>query len=150
MILILYKHCICGKLIEYSSGKCTSCKDKAAADYKSRKKMYRDSRNKDKEMQFYNTKEWLKLRDYITNSYLNMSIYSYCKDGRIATGEVVHHLVEIRDSWDDRLNKFNLIPVTRREHQEIHNRMEREGKKKIQKELAAMLESFRKEFKIEI
>lgn len=150
MITILYKHCICGKQIEYSKGKCDSCKTKAEKDYKSRKKIYRDNKDKDKEMLFYNTKEWLRLRNYIVNTYLNMSIYSYYKYNKIASSEVVHHLVEVRDSWEDRLNKTNLIPVTRKEHQEIHNRMDREGKEKIQKELNEMLNKFRKEFKIEL
>lgn len=146
----LYKYCSCGLKIEYTQGKCDSCKAKAEESNKVRYKKYRDSRSKDKEMIFYNTKEWQKLRDYIVNSYFNMSVYSYYKDGKIVPSEVVHHLIEVRDSWNNRLNKMNLITVTRREHQEIHRRMELEGKEKVRLELEGMIKRFREEFGVKL
>lgn len=54
---MLYKHCRCGKLIEYSLGKCQECKAKQEAMDKARKKRYRDSKEVDREMKFYNTSE---------------------------------------------------------------------------------------------
>lgn len=147
---MLYKHCRCGKLIEYSSGKCQECKAKDEEAYKARRKKYRSNHKPDRELKFYNTKEWINLRNHIVNSYLNMSIYSYYKDGKVVPSEVVHHIVEVRDDWSQRLNKLNLMPVTRAEHQEIHARMDREGKEKIQAELNEMLKKFKLELKIEV
>ena len=151
---MLYKYCTCGKLIEYATGKCPACKaiaeEKRKAWNKERKRRYRENKEPDKEMKFYNTASWQKLRNYIVANYMNMSVYSYCKEGKIVPSEVVHHLVEVRDSWDNRLNKDNLIPVTRKEHIEIHKRIELEGKEKVKEELSKMLEEFRTDFKIEI
>lgn len=148
--MALYKYCSCGLKIEYSKGKCDSCKAKAEENKKARYKKYRDNKTKDKEMMFYNTSQWNKIRDYVVNSYLNMSVYSYCTEGRIVQSEVVHHLIEVRDSWDDRLDKFNLIPLTKKEHQLIHRRMEIEGKEKVRLELEEMVKNFREEFGIEL
>lgn len=98
---MLYKHCRCGKLIEYSLGKCQECKaideKKRKAWNKERKRRYRENKEPDKEMKFYNTAAWQKLRNYVVANYMNMSVYSYCKDGKIVPSEVVHHLVEVRD-----------------------------------------------------
>ena len=101
-------------------------------------------------MLFYNTKEWQKLRDYIVNSYLNMSVYSYYKEGKIVTSEVVHHLVEVRENWGKRLDKFNLIPLTRKEHQIVHRRMEIEGYENVRLELEDMVKKFREEFGVQL
>lgn len=147
---MLYKYCSCGQKIEYSKYKCDSCKAKAEEYSKERKKRYRDRQIKDKEMMFYNTKEWTKLRNYIVNAYMNMSVYSYYKEGKIVESEVVHHLVEVREDWGKRLDKFNLIPLTRKEHQLIHNRIEREGKEKVRLELEDMVARFREEFGVEL
>lgn len=148
--MALYKYCSCGKKIGYIKGKCDSCKAKAEEYSKERKKRYRDRQVKDKEMMFYNTKEWTKLRNYIVNAYMNMSVYSYYKEGKIVDSEVVHHLVEVREDWDKRLDKFNLIPLTRKEHQLIHNRMELEGYENIRLELEEMVKKFREEFGVEL
>ncbi|MDU2123431.1 MAG: HNH endonuclease [Clostridium celatum] len=148
--MALYKYCSCGKKIEYIKGKCDSCKAKAEEYSKERKKRYRDRQVKDKEMMFYNTKEWTKLRNYIVNAYMNMSVYSYYKEGKIVESEVVHHIVELREDWSKRLDKFNLIPLARKEHQSIHNRIEREGKEKVRLELEDMVTRFREEFGVEL
>lgn len=147
---MLYKYCSCGKKIEYSLGKCDECKAKAEESKKARQKKYRDSKTKDKEMMFYNTREWNRLRTYIVNSYLNMSVYSYYKTGQVVDSQVVHHMVEVRDNWDRRLDKFNLIPVTKKEHQLIHNRTDREGEDKVRLELEEMVRKFREEFGVEL
>ena len=147
---MLYKYCSCGLKIEYTQGKCDGCKSKAEESKKSRYKKYRDSKTKDKESQFYNTTAWTRLRNYIVNSYLNMSVYSYYKEGKIVTSEVVHHLVEVREDWSKRLDKFNLIPLTRKEHQIVHRRMEIEGYENVRLELEDMVKKFREEFGIEL
>lgn len=148
--MALYKYCSCGLRILYSEGKCPDCKAKAEEQMKARRKRYRDNKPKDKEMAFYNTKEWQRLRNRIVNSYMNMSVYSYCTEKKIVDSEVVHHLVEVRDDWNRRLDKSNLIPITRREHLEIHSRMEVEGKEKVRLELEQMLKQFQEEFQIEL
>lgn len=148
--MALYKYCSCGKKIEYTQGKCDSCNAKAEEYKKARYKKYRDSKTKDKESQFYNTTAWTKLRNYIVNSYLNMSVYSYYKEGKIVQADTVHHIVEVREDWSKRLNKFNLIPLTRKEHQLIHNRIEREGSENIRLELEDMVRKFREEFGVEL
>ena len=147
---MLYKYCSCGLKIEYTQGKCDGCKAKSEEYSKERYKKYRDSKTKYKESQFYNTTAWTKLRNYIVNSYLNMSVYSYYIEGKIVQADTVHHIVEVREDWSKRLNKFNLIPLTRKEHQLIHNRIEREGSENIRLELEDMVKKFREEFGVEL
>ena len=146
---MLYKFCKCGKQIPYELKMCDECKAKVIAYNKSRS--YKDKkRATDKEAMFYNTKEWRNLRDKIVKAYMSMDIYEYYKTGKIVNAEVIHHLVEVREDWNKRLDKFNLIPCSRKNHQEIHLRYEVYGEEVVRKELEDMLEKFRKEFGVEL
>ena len=145
----LHKFCSCGASIPYSKKRCDKCQEKLDIYNKSRN--YKDKkRPSDKEAMFYNTKEWRKLRDKIVKAYMSMDIYEYYKTGKIVSSEVVHHLVEVRSDWSKRLDKFNLIPCTRKNHQEIHLKYEVYGEEVVRKELEEMLIRFREEFGVRL
>lgn len=145
----LHKFCKCGVSIPYSKKYCSQCEEQVKTYNKSRN--YKNKkRADDKESQFYNTQEWRKLRNKIVKSYMSMDVYEYYKTGKIVSSEVVHHLVEVRSDWSKRLDKFNLIPVTRKNHQEIHLRMEVYSEEVVRKELEDMLKKFREEFGVEL
>ena len=59
-------------------------------------------RNK-KTAQFYVSKEWRAMRGYILSRYDGLDLYAFHVQHRIATADMVHHIVEIEDDWNRRL-----------------------------------------------
>ena len=72
-------------------------------------------RNK-KTAQFYVSKEWRAMRGYILSRYDGLDIYAFHVQHRIATADMVHHIVEIEDDWNRRLDPLNLFPLSNSNH----------------------------------
>lgn len=119
---IIYKLCpICGTKMGYADGDCVNgCKAKAK---KERDKRYdqrvRYSKNK-KYTEFYNSKEWQKIRRYILVKHNGLCLYSLLVDKKIVEADVVHHINPLRQSWGDRLTESNLIPLCHAVHNKLH------------------------------
>lgn len=148
----------CGKvLIDKSDKYCDKCQsivDKADRD------RYRDyNRNRienDREyVKFYNSIQWIRLRDSVKARYFGLCIpclYKAMVDNILPiykgedTGccEYVHHIVEVKDCWEDRLNRDNLICVCSSCHKQIHDRYDKskDSKIKCQNELQMMIRWF--------
>jgi len=144
----VYKQCSkCGKKIEqYKQCECTIQAKKDSY------KRYRDRRRMDKEekkrQDFYCSKEWLRLRDIVKVHCNGIDIIMWYKDGTVEFGHTVHHIIEISEDWNSRLDVNNLIYVTERTHKVIHaeyNKGERQ-KKVMQKLLFGLLDTFNKDF----
>ena len=109
---MIYKRCSrCGKRIE--SGKTCEC-------VKQRHKEY-DKYSRDKEAKsFYNSPNWLRMRQHILNKYDNLDVYAYVLYGQIEVATTVHHIVELREDKTQALVEQNLIPVSSSTHNLIH------------------------------
>lgn len=68
---------------------------------------------------FYHTPEWLSMRNYALTYYNGLDVYALYAHDEILTAAPVHHIVEIKDDWNKRLDFFNLIPVSDISHSEI-------------------------------
>lgn len=49
------------------------------------------------------------MRERIIEVYDNVDIYALYVENELLTCEPVHHIVELEDDWEQRLNPFNLI-----------------------------------------
>lgn len=104
--------------------------------------------NKDKRYtEFYHSKEWKSLREYLLKLYNGIDIYAYYVDNKIVVANTVHHIEEIKDNWDKRLDTYNLFPLSEGSHNKIHT-LYKKDKLATQKLLRELLERFRKQFGI--
>jgi len=116
-------------------------------------KRYRDRRRMDKEektrQDFYCSKDWLRLRDVVKVDCYGMDIVMWYKDGTVELGHTVHHIIEISEDWNSRLDANNLIYVTEQTHKVIHAEYDKgeRQKKAMQKLLFSLLDKFNKEFR---
>lgn len=113
------------------------------------KKYYRYNKNNIKYTKFYTTPEWKRMRDYITKYYTGMCLVCLMKRKEIVMANVVHHIEELRDNWDRRLDKDNLIPVCHKCHNgEIRKAYENEGTRRaLQNELFSYLKQYKEIYK---
>ena len=56
------------------------------------------------------------MRERIIEVYDNVDIYALYVENELLTCEPVHHIVELEDDWEQRLNPFNLIPLNHKTH----------------------------------
>lgn len=104
--------------------------------------------NKDKKYtKFYHSKEWERLREDILKTYNGIDIYSYYIENKIVIANTVHHIEEIKDNWDKRLDVDNLFPLSDVTHNNIHSLYSKD-KKETQRLLVELLERFIKQFGI--
>jgi hypothetical protein len=64
-------------------------------------KKYRQDKD---EQAFYNSEAWLLTREYIKGKYKGLCLYSYYVLGEIVFSDMVHHIVELKEDWDLRLD----------------------------------------------
>ena len=128
----IYKRCPrCGKRIP--SGSRCSCKDRR---YREEDKYTKDSREK----RFYKTSAWTAVRQSVMDRCNGLDLYSLCVLGQVECGEVVHHIIELKEDWERRLDLDNLIYLTEQNHQRIHEAMRKspEAKREIQALLSTL------------
>ncbi|WP_019850638.1 hypothetical protein [Desulfitobacterium sp. PCE1] len=137
----------CSQIVDYSLTYC----DRHQADYderqKQRHKEFKAGRNDKKEQAFYCSDAWIKTRDYVKTKYNGLCLWSYYVDKQIVFCDVVHHIVELKEDWEKRLEVDNLIPLSESVHLEIHVMMKEKGKKeKVQMMLRKLKEKWKREF----
>lgn len=126
------------------------CEDhiKIAEEKKSIRNRYYDKHIREKKYtSFYNSDEWERVRELILTTYHGIDIYAYYIDKETILANTVHHIVEVRDDWDKRLESINLFPTTESNHIKIHQ-LYKKDKKGTQKLLMQLLDRFRVEFGI--
>lgn len=106
---MLLKRCKCGKLIPQQEHMCEACE--AAYQTYSRHMMYNKTRRNQQAAGFYVSKEWKVLRPQIIRVYNNIDIYALHVGKEILTCQQVHHIVEVEEDWEHRLDPLNLIPL---------------------------------------
>lgn len=141
----LYRLCPhCNNKTEYG----TKCQCEIDIE-KQRHKDYKASRTDKKEQEFYNTKQWLQTKEIAKSKTHGIDVYEYYVNGRVISGETVHHIVEIKEDWNKKLLISNLIYLTNSNHMYVHNMYNKsdKDKTKMQELLIELLDRFNKEFK---
>ena len=114
---MLLKSCRCGKLIPQTMKICEDCERKQQEQ--SRHVVYNNTRRDKKAAAFYISKEWRAMRECIISVYDNVDIYALYIEHALLPCEPVHHIVELEEDWEQRLNPLNLIPMNQRTHNTI-------------------------------
>lgn len=151
--VVLKKTCKCGCIIAYEDKYCPKCAKEMDSLNKKRYKDYQCRRKQDEEQKkyqdFYNTKEWLMLRDHMRRYYIGMDWLEYYRTGEIVEGYTVHHIVPLEDDYSKRLSKDNLIYLSDSNHKRVHSEYKtgKRAKENMQKILIEVVDKFNKEYK---
>ncbi|MGL5084935.1 MAG: hypothetical protein ACRC68_04335 [Clostridium sp.] len=149
----LCSHGSCHKVIEGEEKYCIKHQAQHEANEKERYKEYKKRRGtikeKKKQQDFYNSSSWLRLRAAVIAGCYGIDIYEYYTTGRIIQGQSVHHIIEVDEDWDSRLDILNLIYISEQNHRKIHAEYNKSitKRKEIQKKLFKIIEKFEIEFK---
>ena len=112
---MLLKSCKCGKLIPQSLKMCEECEAKAPSRYV----VYNNTRRDKRAAEFYLSKEWRALRPVIMSVYEHVDIYALYVMNELKLlekSDPIHHIVELEEDWEQRLNPLNLIPLKHETH----------------------------------
>lgn len=113
---MLLKVCKCGKLIPQEMGLCDKCKEAAG----NRHKEYNAHRRNQDAAAFYVSREWRKLRGVLLPAYDYIDLYAYEVLHEIRHADTLHHIKELSEAWERRLDITNLIPLANSTHTHIH------------------------------
>lgn len=135
----------CPNLVIYPHRYCDMHIDLEEKENEERNKLYdthiRHKRDK-QYSEFYHSKEWEKLREYVLVSYNYIDLYAYYIDKQIVTATTSHHIEELKENWNKRLDFENQFPVSESSHNRIHA-LYKKDKKKTQELLKSILEKFK-------
>lgn len=144
---MLYRICRCGKVINYTERYCKECSKKIEEQKREKYKDYKKNRKDKKEQKFYSSKAWISCRDNIKKHQLGIDLIEWSR-GRIVDADTYHHIVELKEDYNKRLDKDNIIGLTQSNHLKVHSLMDKSeiDKRKIQEFLKELLEKFEKEY----
>lgn len=112
---MLLKYCRCGRIIPQGMDRCPACEARKISRHTKYNQQIRDP----KAMAFYSGKEWKAARAIIIPIFDGIDIWAYLIDKEIKPAEEVHHIVELMDDWDRRLDYLNLFPLAHDTHTRI-------------------------------
>lgn len=116
---VLLKPCRgCGRLIPQAVSMCAECE----ARQQSRHVVYNNTRRDPRAAEFYISKEWRELRPVIMSVFEYVDIYALYVTHELITltdSDPVHHIIELEEDWEQRLNPLNLIPLSLKTHNTI-------------------------------
>ena len=138
------KICRCGKVIPSVMPRCNECQERYNRDKSVRNKEYDTNKRNKKSEVFYNSSEWITLREIILNKYNHIDLYDYYINKKITYANTVHHIIELSEDWNRRLDPFNMFPLGESNHNKIHGMYKRD-KKGTQKILLELLDRWKKE-----
>lgn len=110
----------CHKIINYTETYCEDHKTESTQ----RHKTYDLFRRNKKAAEFYHSDAWIKTREVVLNKFNHIDIYAYYIEHKIVPSNIVHHIDELKDNWNKRLDLNNLIPVSDTSHKAIHKAYE--------------------------
>lgn len=142
---MLKRMCRCGKIIQYNTRLCEECIKKYDRNKAERNRYYDKNIRDKKTTEFYNSTEWIKTRECIINKYKGLDIYALFIENKKVYADTVHHIEELKECWDRRLDITNLIPLSSGNHTKIHN-MYKKDKKATQKLLFGLITRWDKEY----
>jgi len=141
----LKRLCKCGKAIDWGMKCCEACRKKAEQARKDYHKYYDANVRDEKTAAFYNSTEWVKTREYVLAKYKGLDLYAFFIQKRIVYADTVHHIEELKENWDRRLDINNLFPLSNENHNRIH-KLYLKDKKGTQKLLFSLLARWREEY----
>lgn len=138
---MLLKSCRCGKLIPQSMKMCEECEKRQ----QSRHVIYNNTRRDKRAAEFYVSKEWRAIRPVIMSVFEYVDIYALYVMHQLITlddSDPVHHIVELEEDWEQRLNPLNLIPLNHNTHSTITAlyKKSKESMRATQKQLRSLIE----------
>lgn len=111
----------CHVIISVSSKLCNSCSEKEELRKKARYKAYDKTRADDRCNKFYKSSCWIRTRVSVLERDNYMCICCYKTTGKVVAGDTVHHILELREDWNKRCDKDNLVTVCASCHKRIHD-----------------------------
>lgn len=141
--MAMYKLCAhCRRKVPY--GAICECNDKVI---KERYRKYKHYRKDKKEQSFYSSKGWITLRDDMRNRHKGMCVLCY-SEHNIKFLDCVHHIVEIKEDYERRLDADNLICLCNKHHDYVHKKYEKstEDRKEMQQRLFKLKQIFEDKF----
>lgn len=137
----------CKNLAEYPHRYCNEHMDLEERENGERNREYdvniRHKRDK-QYTSFYHSKEWEKLRAYVLVVYNYIDLYAYYVDKNMVVATTSHHIEEIKENWDKRLDFDNQFPVSESSHNKIHALYDKD-KEGTQKMLRNIILKFEKQ-----
>ncbi|MCR6515815.1 hypothetical protein M4I33_13140 [Clostridium sp. LY3-2] len=152
MLLKLCSYHGCKKIVKDGVSYCEYHSKKYNLEQKKRYKEYKNRRMHNEEQKrfqsFYNSDAWRRLRDVAAKSTLCIDVIEYYKYNKIVQGERVHHIVELSDDYNMRLNIDNLIYLTEKNHRIVHREYNKGNKVKMQELLLNLKLKFIEEYEL--
>lgn len=111
-----------------------------------RHKEYKQNREDIKEQSFYTSPEWKSVRLKIKARDNGLCLM--CLNNNLITPmNTVHHIIELKEDWNERFNKDNLICLCEACHQKIHKEYKVNNKRKrvVQQQLKNLINKFKDE-----
>lgn len=68
---------------------------------------------------FYCSHAWRVIRQRMIDVYDGVDILAYYEDQELVEPDRVHHIVELEEAWDLRLDPMNLIPLSNANHTRV-------------------------------
>lgn len=91
---------------------------------KERYRIYDQNARDQKSKTFYDSREWQLTRSDILSA-CGIDVYVYMTEGVILAADTVHHIIPLKEAWDKRCDKQNLMPL----HHDTHSKIEQMYKK---------------------
>ena len=142
--MALKKFCRCGIIISQEIKLCPKCAERQSylnkESNKEAVKRYSKTRLDAKEQRFYKCNEWRMTREVVKNR--DKGVCKRCEyKGRVGFADNIHHIEELKDRWELRININNLICLCDKCHANVHGgyKMNEENKKRIQRELKELI-----------
>lgn len=154
IVIPILKQCgwhSCTKIVEDDVKYCEYHKGKADIENKKRYREYSNRRRQDEEQKkyqdFYNSKEWIRLSEYIKWKYFGMCVICLLRDV-VVDGVYTHHIEELSDRFDLRLDIDNLIALCPSCHRKVHKEYNssKKDKEQMQRILIEACIQFNKEY----
>lgn len=119
---------------------CDECTKKYGTIARERYRKYQRNRKDSTEQSFYTSKPWLRKRDTIKQRDNNLCLICFLKYKLFISCDCVHHVNELKESWEQRLDEDNLICLCNKCHKDVHRQYgkslkDKEECKKMLKEL---------------
>lgn len=125
---MIYKYCSnCGAKYEASLRQCNKCEGNNKARYK----RYAVNRTDKDSQDFYRSKEWLSKRADIKDRDKGICLHCWFIKNEFNVMDMVHHIEELKECWDKRLDEENLISLCNNCHGAIHREYKEEKINKI-------------------
>lgn len=107
--------CRCGRPIPQGIALCETCAATAASRHMIYNRQDRSKRSAD----FYVSRAWRIMRARMIEVFDGWDVVALVVDGKLLKAEEVHHIVELEDDWEKRLDPWNLIPLNADTHKRI-------------------------------